>query len=122
MDTALTMLFGLLGVVALAKKSVDVITWVRNGNWDSVLKTTVGIGAAIGFTFLLAATQFADFVTFTVGENNKFVLSALDGATVLYLGVALGAITAFGVDGLAAVDQSRTSAIGRLIHPSQPEG
>lgn len=121
MDAALTMLFGLAGVVALAKKVVDMATWARNGNWDALVKTFVAVAAAVLFTFLLAATEFADFVSFAVGDS-QFVLSALDGATVLYLGVSLGAITAFGVDGLKALDNTSSTKTGDLVGPSQPEG
>lgn len=119
MEQAFTLLFGLVGVVALAKKAVDLVTWARNGNWDPVVKTVVCIVVAIGATFLLAETDVP--VSFEVGDVT-YTLSSLSGATLAYVGLALGAIASFGVDFLSAIDQTRSSSIGTLLKPPPPEG
>lgn len=114
---AVGLIFSLVGVIAITKKAVDFVAWVKNGNWDAVVKTVIAIVAAIALTFVLRETDFSNQVT-VLGTT----LDTMNNWTVAYIGLALGAIAAFGVDFLAARDNTRSSATAPIVGGPQPEG
>jgi hypothetical protein len=117
---------GLAGVAAVAKKATDIVTWVSNHEWNPIAKTAVALAVAVGLLLLLASSSLAEKVTVVPANSSLGIagltLDRLDKAAVVYVGIMLGCIAAWGVDLFKAIDNTRSSSTGALIGKSTPEG
>ncbi len=114
---AVGLVFSLAGVAAITKKVVDYAAYVRNKDWDSVIKVGLAVVVAIALTFVLRETDYADGIS-VLGK----ALDTMNAWTIAFMGLAIGAITSWGVDWQKSRDNTRSSAVGSIVGTSEPEG
>lgn len=98
---------------ALISKIVDFARQVRARDWNAVVTQAVAWAAGVAGAFLLAASDFADGVVFD--QLGGYALSDLNGASLIFVGMAV--LSAFSTlrDLTKAVDGSQSAAIPPLL-------
>lgn len=105
----------LMGV--LVTKAVDWVRHLRARDWNAVVTQAVVWGAGVGAAFLLAASDFADKVTFD--ELGGVALADLNGPSLVFVGMAVLSGFSKLVDLTKAVDSSQSAAVPPLV-PTKP--
>jgi hypothetical protein len=111
-------ILALLG--ALVTKVVDFARHVRAKDWNAVVTQLVAWAAGVAGAFLLAASDFANGVTFD--QLGGYKLSDLNGASLTFIGMAVLSVASKLVDVQKAVDGSQSAAVPPLLpaKKSQP--
>jgi hypothetical protein len=102
-------------VIASIKKIVDFPAYIKAQDWNAVTKTVLPWLAGVAFAFHLQATDFARDL-----QLAGVVLADTNAATVILFGLSLGSTASVGSDVLAAVDNTRSSAVPPLVDPAPP--
>ena len=104
---------GLVGLLALAKTSVDylrtVAAWLRHepGMFASVLHRTFAYVVGVGLVFLYGASQLGDFEI----PGTGLALVDMDGATKLIVGLSVGSLASLYADYLKARDNTDSAKV-----------
>lgn len=102
---------------ALVSKIVDFARQVRAKDWNAVVTQLVAWAAGVAGAFLLAASDFAEGVTFD--QLGGYSLADLNGASLTFIGMAVLSVASKLVDVQKAVDGSQSAAVPPLL-PNAP--
>lgn len=109
------------GLVLLAKKLVDFLRFAAAKDWSSVVSQVTAWVGAIAILALAAQTDFAQ--TFKLGDLS---LDAINGWTLVYIGLCIGSGAGGFTDVLKAIDNTQSARVpafgdevieGRIIEP-----
>lgn len=100
----------LLAAAALVWKIVDFLKYLRTGDVNGVFTQLSVWVAGVAVVLLLANTDWADGIT--VGDT---ILGALNGASLVLLGLSVGSTSSVLYDTKAAIDGSDTAVKPPLI-------
>jgi hypothetical protein len=106
----------LLAAVALIWKVVDFAKLVRVKDLNAVVTQLLVWGVGVAVTFLLAASDFASGVP--VGA--KATLATVNAASLLLIGLSLGASGSVGYDLIRGIDNSNSAAMPSLVTGELP--
>lgn len=109
--------FGIIAALAavllpIVWKVVDFVKYASAGDKNAVTTQGVVMVVAVALTFLFAQTAFAS--SFDLGTES---LATLNWASLLFIGISIGAGTSVGVDVKKAID-NRDSAATPALMPS----
>lgn len=104
--SAVTILFSLTGLVALAKITVDMVRYVQAKKYAPVVYTVLAVAVGIGGAFLLGASDLGAGVN--VGGS---ALGVLNSASKVLLGLGVGVVASLGANVLNAIDNTKSTAI-----------
>lgn len=111
------------GLVLLAKKLVDFLRFAAAKDWSSVVSQVTAWVGAIAILALAAQTDFAQ--TFKLGDLS---LDAINGWTLVYIGLCIGSGAGGFTDFLKAIDGTQSARVpafgdevieGRIIEPTR---
>lgn len=105
----------LLSAIALMWKIVDFVKHVRVRDINAVVTQLAVWGAGVLVTFLLAGSDFAEGVS--IGDTT---LGALNAASVVLVGLCLGASASVGYDFKRSLDNSDSAAQPALVTGEVP--
>lgn len=97
-------------MAALVKKGVDLLRYVIAKDGNGALTTVVALGVGVAVAFLVAASDFAAGV-----EVAGRTLANMNDASVVLVGLGLGATGSVGWDALRAIDNSQSAAVPPLL-------
>lgn len=104
----------LLLMVSVVKKAVDFVKYVTSGDINALVTQLVAWAVGVGLAFLAANSDWAE--TFDV---NGQPLSALNGWSLVLVGVAIASTAGFGWDTVKAIDDKNSAVVPDLLaHPS----
>lgn len=106
----------LMGV--LVTKVVDFARQLRARDWNAVVTQAVAWAAGVGAAFLLAASNFADKVTFD--QLGGVALADLNGPSLVFVGTAVLSGFSKLVDLTKALDNSQSAAVPPLLTVAVP--
>jgi hypothetical protein len=105
----------LLAALALAWKIVDWLKLLRVKDWNGVVTQAAVWGAGVLVIFLLAQSDFSSGIT--IGDMN---LDALNGWSLVLVGLCIGASGSVGYDFKRAFDRSDSAAMPSLVTGEVP--
>lgn len=100
----------LLVMTALIKKTVDLLRYATNQDWNGILTQLVAWTVGIGLTFVVADSDFGAGIAV-----NGHALSALNTWSIVLTGLVVGSSASFAWDIMKAVDNTTSSAPPPLV-------
>lgn len=102
----------LLVMAALVKKAVDFVKYLTAGDVNAVATQLVAWAMGILLAFLAANSDWSESILV-----NGTALSALNGWSLVFVGVNIASLAGFGWDAIKAVDASNSAIVPDLMKP-----
>lgn len=103
----------LLLMASLVKKGVDFVKYATSGDVNALVTQIVAWVVGVGLAFLAANSDWAEDI-----NVNGQALSALNGWSLVLVGVAIASLAGFGWDAIKAIDNSNSAVVPDLLaHP-----
>ena len=100
-----------LALALLVKKFIDFLRYASAKDWNGVTTQLLTWVSGVGAMFLVAQTDWA--MSIMVGDMS---LAALNGYSLVFVGLTVASGASAAVDTLKAVDNSQTAKVPNLLN------